>query len=137
MKVIDVWPDDSPITGATAKPMAGYEQMLRGDIMRGKFRKSFERPEPFKPGEPTRVHFKLNDCYHTFLKGHRVMLQIQSAWFPLVYRNSNTFEDLYHAKNEDFHPATISILFDPGHPTSIGFGQLRESGATSSVISGR
>jgi putative CocE/NonD family hydrolase len=127
VKVIDVWPDNSTVMSPFPKSvsMAGYEQLLKGDIFRGKFRKSFEKPEPFKPGEPTRVHFKLNDCYHTFLKGHRLMVQIQSAWFPLVDRNSNTFQDLYHAKNEDFHPATITLLLNPKHPSSIGFGQLR------------
>ena len=62
VKVIDVWPDGSTATSPRSKPMAGYEQMLKGDIFRGKFRTSLEKPQPFKPGDPTRVHFKLNDC---------------------------------------------------------------------------
>lgn len=124
VKVIDVWPGDSKEMSRNHVSMAGYEQLLKGDIFRAKFRNSFESPEPIKPGEPTEVHFKLNDCLHTFLKGHRLMVQIQSAWFPLVDRNSNTFEDLYKAKDSDFHPATISILHDSKHPTSVGFGKL-------------
>jgi hypothetical protein len=125
VKVIDVWPEDSAQTGASGKSMAGYEQLLRGDIFRGKFREGFDRPRPFLPGEPTRVQFTLNDAFHTFLPGHRVMVQIQSAWFPLVDRNSNVFEDLYHADDADFREATITVLLDRTHPTSIEFGTLK------------
>ncbi len=125
VKIIDVWPANSKVVSTRNVSMAGYEQLLKGDIFRAKFRNSFGHPEAITPGQATEVHFKLNDCLHTFLPGHRLMIQIQSAWFPLVDRNSNTFEDLNTAKNEDFHPATISILHDAAHPTSIGFGQLK------------
>ena len=67
--------------------MGGYQQLVRGDVMRGKFRKSFEKPEPFSPGEPTTVAFTIQDVYHTFRTGHRIMVQVQSSWFPLVDRN--------------------------------------------------
>jgi len=125
VKLIDVWPSDSKAVSPRKVSMAGYQQLLKGDIFRAKFRNSFEHPEPIKPGQPTEIHFKLNDCLHTFLKGHRLMIQIQSAWFPLVDRNSNKFEDLYTANNADFKPATISILHDEHHATSIGLGVLK------------
>jgi putative CocE/NonD family hydrolase len=124
VKVIDVYPDDMSGNSHSGKPLAGYEQLLKGDIFRTKYRNSFEKPEAITPGEPTEVHFKLNDCYHTFLKGHRLMVQVQSAWFPLVDRNSNSFEDLYTARDSDFKPATISILHDADHASSIGFDWL-------------
>ena len=75
--------------------MGGYQQLVRGDVMRGKFRNSFEKPEPFTPGKPTAVKFTLPDVYHTFRTGHRIMVQVQSSWFPLVDRNPQTFMDIY------------------------------------------
>lgn len=122
VKVIDVWPADSNKVSPRNKPMANYAQLLRADIMRGKFRNSLERPEPFVPGQPTRIHFKLNDVLHTFLKGHRLEVQIQSSWFPLVDRNPNRFEQIHQAKPEDFQKATITVLHDPKHPSSLTFG---------------
>jgi putative CocE/NonD family hydrolase len=119
VKVIDVWPSDSAETSPRGVRMAGYEMLVRGDIMRGKFRASYVHPEPFVPGAPTRIHFRLNDLLYTFKAGHRIMVQIQSDWFPLVDRNPNQFEDINHAKDEDFHPATISILHDAQHASSI------------------
>jgi len=124
VKVIDVWPDDSKAVSPRGKPMAGFEQLLRGDVMRGKFRDSLSDPKAFVPGAPTRVHFHLNDVLHTFLPGHRIMIQVQSAWFPLVDRNPNKFVDIYHAKISDFQPATISIYHDPQPPSSLTFGTL-------------
>jgi len=78
---------------------------VRGEVMRGKFRNSFERPEPFTPGAPTEVKFELNDVFHTFLKGHRLMVQVQSSWFPLMDRNPQVFTDIYHARESDFQAA--------------------------------
>ena len=90
VKLIDVFPDDfkydetsSSPSDRTAYPMGGYEMLVRGEIMRGKFRNSFEKPEPFEPGKITEVKWELPDVAHTFLKGHRIMIQIQSSWFPL------------------------------------------------------
>jgi putative CocE/NonD family hydrolase len=124
VKVIDEWPADSKEVSPRAKSMAGYEQLLRGDVMRGKFRNSLEKPEPFVPGQPTRVHFRLNDVLHTFKAGHRVMVQVQSSWFPLVDRNPNQFLDIYQARDEDFKKATITLYHDPEHPSSLKFGVL-------------
>jgi len=117
VKVIDVFPDDSGT-------LAGDEEMVRGDVFRCKFRDSFEKPTPIKPGSPTHVHFKLNDVLHTFLKGHRLMVQVQGSWFPLVDRNPNKFEDIYKAKDSDFQKATITVLHDQKLSTSVGFGVI-------------
>jgi uncharacterized protein len=117
VKLIDVYPDDYPDLKAKpdAKPdpsdikMGGYQQLLRGDVMRGKFRESYEHPKAFTPGEPTPVHFTMQDVCHTFRSGHRIMVQVQSSWFPLVDRNPQVFEDIYSAKTEDFHKATHHV----------------------------
>lgn len=124
VKVIDVWPVDAKGHTLNGLPLAGFQQLVRADIMRGKFRNSLEHPEPFVPGKPTEVHFKLNDLLHTFLPGHRMMVQIQSSWFPLVDRNPNVFEDIYFAKPEDYCKATIRIYRGGEHSSSIGFGVL-------------
>jgi hypothetical protein len=93
-------------------PMQSYEQLVRGDIMRGRYRDSFEHPQAFVPGKKTAVHFRLNDVAHTFLPGHRIMIQVQSSWFPLVDRNPQKFCDIYHAQESDFQKADISIWDD-------------------------
>jgi uncharacterized protein len=86
--------------------MGGYQQLVRGDVFRGKFRNSFEKPEPFEPGKVAKVAFTLQDILHTFRRGHRVMIQVQSSWFPLVDRNPQTFVNIPTAKPEDFRKAT-------------------------------
>ncbi len=122
VKVIDVYPDGYTQEGGAA--MGGYEQLVRGEAMRGKFRDSFEKPEPFVPGKPTEVAFSLNDVCHTFAKGHRIMVQIQSSWFPLMDRNPQVFVDIYHAKPTDFRPAEQRLLTGPGHPSHLGLPVL-------------
>jgi putative CocE/NonD family hydrolase len=111
VKVIDVYPNDraDPNPNPTQVKMAGYQQLVRGDIMRGKFRDSFEKPEAFEPGKPTRVKLELPDVYHTFRSGHRIMIQVQSSWFPLMDRNPQTFGDIYSAKASDFRKATHRV----------------------------
>jgi putative CocE/NonD family hydrolase len=111
VKLIDVYPDDypDPNPNPTNVRMGGYQQLVRGDVMRGKFRNSFEKPEPFSPGQPTAVSFKMQDSYHTFRTGHRIMVQVQSSWFPLVDRNPQTFVDIYQAKESDFQKATQRV----------------------------
>jgi hypothetical protein len=124
VKVIDVLPPDAPentIHGAQVS-MANYEMLVRGDVFRGKFRKSFSDPIPFTPNEPTEVAFGMNDMCHTFLKGHRIMVQLQSSWFPLVDINPNRFEDIYHAKPEDFQSAKITLLHSAKYPSHLEFG---------------
>ena len=120
VKLIDVYPDDYPDTdsdagskrvlGTPAVRMGGYQQLLRGEPMRAKFRKSWEKPEPLTPGQLAEVDFSMPDVNHTFRRGHRIMLQIQSSWFPLVDRNPQTFVDIPNAKPEDFRKATEQVL---------------------------
>jgi predicted acyl esterase len=97
--------------------------MLRSEVFRGRYRHSFEKPEAFTPGEPAKVKVELLDVLHRFQKGHRLMVQIQSTWFPLVDRNPQKFvPNIYLAKPEDFIKATHRIHRTAEHPTSIRFG---------------
>ena len=89
--------------------MGGYQQLVRGEPFRGKFRTSFEKPEPFVPGQQARIRFSLPDVCHAFRRGHRVMVQVQSSWFPLVDRNPQTFLDIPKATPADFRKATQRI----------------------------
>jgi hypothetical protein len=82
---------------------------VRGEVFRGRFRNSFEKPEPFEPGQVTRVEFTLPDICHSFRSGHRVMAHVQSSWFPLVDRNPQTFVNIPTAKPEDFRKATHRV----------------------------
>lgn len=109
VKLIDVFPDDFKYEKENGYVMNGYQMLVRGEVMRGKFRNSFEKPEPFVPNKPTRVKYELPDVAHTFKKGHRLMIQLQSSWFPLVDRNPQQFMDIYQAKDSDFKKATIRI----------------------------
>src|SRR5205807_3407662 len=85
-----------------APPLAGYEMLVRADVMRSRFRKSYEKPEALTPGQVTPVSYTLWDVHHTFKKGHRIMVQIQSSWFPLVDRNPQKFVNIYTAHESDF-----------------------------------
>jgi putative CocE/NonD family hydrolase len=111
VKLVDVYPDNSPSAGANATSVrfGGFEQLVRGDVMRGKFRNSLEKPEPFTPNQPTALNFSLQDITHTFRKAHKIMVQIQSTWFPLVDRNPQKFVDIYSAKESDFQKATQRV----------------------------
>jgi len=111
VKLIDVYPNDYPDPKPNPKEihMAGYQQMVRGEPIRGKFRNSFSKPEPFVPNEPAHVEYVMPDVCHTFRPGHRIMVQIQSTWFPLVDRNPQTFLDIPQAKASDFHKATERV----------------------------
>ncbi len=104
VKLIDQYPEDAD--GA----LAGYQELIRGEPFRGKFRNSFEKPVPFKPGVTQKIQFAMPDAYHCFLKGHRIVIQIQSSWFPLVDRNPQTFTDIPHATSEQFITATERIF---------------------------
>ena len=125
VKVIDVYPDGPPSEPSPGthrrppNPMGGYQQLVRGEVMRGKFRDSFEHPAPFIPNTPTLVAWSLNDVCHTFLKGHRVMVQVQSSWFPLMDRNPQVFTDIYHASEDDFRNAEERVLYGPDHPSRL------------------
>ncbi|MDP1796532.1 MAG: CocE/NonD family hydrolase C-terminal non-catalytic domain-containing protein, partial [Planctomycetaceae bacterium] len=108
-----------------ATPLAGYQMLVRSEVFRGRFRNDYAKPEAFKPGEPTRVRFELLDVLHRFQKGHRLMVQIQSTWFPLADRNPQTFVDnIYYAKPEDFRKATHRVYRSAAHPTQLKLGIL-------------
>ncbi len=113
VKLIDVYPDDTP-NDTKHNPaniiMADYQQLVRSEVFRGRFRNSFEKPEPFKPDQVTDVNFALQDVLHTFKKGHRVMIQIHSTWFPYIDRNPQKYVDnIYKANDEDFIKSTIRV----------------------------
>jgi len=126
VKVIDDYPDDAPSNDAVTPVvrMAGYQMLVRWEVMRGKFRNSLVTPEPLKPGQLTQVNFELNDLLHTFKKGHRLMVQIQSSMFPLVDNNPQQFETIYDAKAKDFHSAVQSIAVGGPHQSTLSVGVL-------------
>ncbi|MBC7382036.1 MAG: CocE/NonD family hydrolase [Bacteroidia bacterium] len=111
VKVIDVYPDNPFTDSANGKmvSVSAYQMLIRGEVMRGKFRNSFEKPEAFVPGKVTEVNFVINDINHTIKKGHRLMIQIQSTWFPLVDRNPQQFMNVFDAEEKDFVKATHRI----------------------------
>ena len=116
VKLLDVYPGDYPTTtewpdGAPGYPvkMGGYQQLVRGEPFRGKFRNSFEKPEPFVPGEPAAIRFVMPDAYHTFRRGHRLMVHVQSSWFPFIDRNPQTFVDIPAATDADFTVQTHRV----------------------------
>jgi uncharacterized protein len=119
VKIIDVYPDSAQNNKFTAANtfMSGYEQMVRSEAMRGKFRNGFDKPEPFIPGKITPVNFELQDVLHTFKKGHRIMVQIQSTWFPLIDRNPQVFENIMKAKDSDFKKTTNKLHTSKEHPS--------------------
>jgi hypothetical protein len=120
VKLIDVRPD-----GPDSVPLAGYQMLLRSEVIRGRFRNDYAKPEAFVPGEPTQVRLELLDVLHRFQKGHRLMIQIQSTWFPLVDRNPQTFvPNIYFAKPEDFQKATHRVFRSSHHSTSLNFGVM-------------
>jgi hypothetical protein len=133
VKIIDVFPDslsyqhiDIYAVNEPERiyPLGGYQMLVRGEIFRGKFRQSFETPLAFQPGKIETVHFKLPDIAHTFKKGHRMMIQIQSSWFPLSDRNPQKFTDIYSCENKDYQKATIRIFRDRLNASSISLPVL-------------
>jgi putative CocE/NonD family hydrolase len=110
VKVIDVYPD-----GNIQSAMSGYELSIATDIFRGRYRKSFEKPEAFKPNQPELVKFDLPQVNHIFLPGHKIMVQVQSTLFPLYDRNPQTFvPNIFDAKPGDYQKATQRIWAAPG-----------------------
>ena len=128
VKVIDVFPDylgynevDIYAENNAVKkyPMGGYQMLVRGEVFRGRFRNSFEKPEAFTPGKVEEVKFELPSIAHCFKKGHRIMVQIQSSWFPLVDRNPQQFVDIYHCNESDFVKSDIKIYHDAEHASKV------------------
>ncbi len=128
VKVIDVFPADQPWINGTQQDvnLGGYQQMVRSEVMRGRFRNSFEKPEPFVPNEVTEVRIPVQDIYHTFKPGHKLMIQIQSSWFPLIDRNPQKYVDnIFQAKADDFVRAKHNVFHDPNHATHIEIKVLK------------
>lgn len=130
VKLIDVYPYDAAnppgmesgnkrILGAAPLVMGGYQQLVRGEPMRAKFRDSWEKPTPLTPGKVTAVNGEMPDVNHTFRAGHRIMVQVQSSWFPLVDRNPQTFVDIPLAKPEQFVKATESVYRNAGAASGV------------------
>ncbi len=116
VKLIDVYPDTHPFVKGSQPGLnfGGFQQMVRSEVIRGRFRNSFEKPEPFVPNEMATVNLKLQDVCHTFKPGHRIMIHVQSTWFPLIDRNPQTYVDnIFKAVEEDFISATHKVFHKP------------------------
>jgi predicted acyl esterase len=105
--------------------MSGYQMLVRAEVFRGKYRNSFEKPEAFVPGKVTEVKYTMPDVAHTFKKGHRIMIQVQNSWFPLVDRNPQKFVDIYKCQDSDFQKATQRIYHDSSYPSHIEVSVLK------------
>ncbi len=126
VKLVDVYPGDYPSPPppegqrppSNAIKMGGYQQLVRGEPFRGKYRNSFEKPEPFVPGQQAKIEYDLPDVYHAFRRGHRIMVQVQSSWFPLVDRNPQKFMEIPKATAADFQKATERV-YRPGSSITV------------------
>ena len=119
---VDIYDEKDPVR---KYPLGGYEMLVHAEIFRGKFRNSYEKPEAFNPNTITTVHYALPDVAHVFKRGHRLMIQIQSSWFPLVDRNPQQFLNIYTCDDKDFQKAAIHIFHDSENPSAIILPVLR------------
>lgn len=121
VKLIDVYPSDATadLSVDTKVTLGGYQMLVRGDVFRGRYRNSFEKPEAFVPDKITEVKYTMPDIAHTFKKGHRIMVQVQNSWFPLVDRNPQKFVDIYKCSESDFQKATQRIFHDADDPSCV------------------
>ncbi|MBX7222493.1 MAG: CocE/NonD family hydrolase [Blastocatellia bacterium] len=121
VKVIDVYPNDTPDPdpNPTGVRMGGFAQLVRAEVLRAKFRNSYEKPEPMTPNQPTKIEYELRDVHHTFMKGHKIMVQVQSTWFPMVDRNPQKFMDIYKATEADYQKATQRVYRSKAMPSQL------------------
>jgi len=128
VKIIDVFPDSLSYNNVNIYaeedapkdyPMGGYQMLVRAEIFRGRYRNSYENPSAFTPGKVEEVKFELPSIAHTFKKGHRLMVQVQSSWFPLVDRNPQQFIDIYHCSDKDFIKSDIKVYRNSQHASKI------------------
>ena len=131
VKLIDVWPGKLPGKPKSRHPWreppdrGGQQTLVRAEVLRGRYRDSFEKPKPFVPGEVTPVSFEIPDVLHTFKRGHRIMVQVQSSWFPYVDRNPQSWvPNVFEAKEEDFVAATHRVYRSGAHPSHVEVGEL-------------
>jgi putative CocE/NonD family hydrolase len=121
VKIIDVLPGDTP--NNTPNPagvrMGHFQMLLAGEVLRAKYRQSIEKPTPMVSGQVTHLEFDLRDRFHTFRKGHRIMVHVQSSWFPVIDRNPGTFVDIYHARPTDYRSTTQRIYRSPAQPSHL------------------
>jgi putative CocE/NonD family hydrolase len=121
VKLIDVLPGDTPDNepNPAGVRMGHFQMLLAGEVFRAKYRNSYEKPTPLVPGEVTRIEFDLRDRFHTFKKGHRIMVQVQSSWFPVIDRNPGKFMDIYRASPADYQKTTQRLHRSPQHPSHL------------------
>ncbi|MBM3783953.1 MAG: CocE/NonD family hydrolase [Acidobacteria bacterium] len=126
VKLIDVFPDaiatkvyDGSKPETRRPPQAGYQMLVRGEVFRGKFRNSLSKPEPFTPGQIAKVEYGMNDILHTFRRGHRIMIQVQSSWFPIVDRNPQKFMNINEAREADFQKAAHRVYRQPNAASKV------------------
>lgn len=118
VKLIDVFPDT--LKGRENDvPLGGYQMLVRGEIFRGRYRESFENPKAFEPNQVTNVKFELPDIAHTFLPGHKMMVQVQSSWFPLADRNPQQFVNIYECADTDFVRSDITIWHNGSYESGV------------------
>jgi len=121
VKLIDIFPESSPeiIQEEQGEKSGNFQMLVGADVFRGKYRNSFEKPEPFLPEEIVRITYDLRDKYHCFRKGHRIMVHVQSTWFPLIDRNPQKFVDIYHAVESDFQKTTHKVYRSVKHSSHL------------------
>ena len=123
VKLIDVYPDEPPIDWK----LAGWQLMVANDVFRGRFRSSFEKPQPFIPNQVTPLTIDLHSQDYRFLKGHRIMVQVQSTWFPLIDRNPQSFlPNIFEARASDYRPATVRVYRSARWPSSVEVHLVKE-----------
>lgn len=127
VKLIDVLPGDTPDNdpNPAGVRMGHFQMLLAGEVFRAKYRESYETPAPLVPGQVTHIEFDLRDRYHTFRKGHRIMVQIQSSWFPAIDRNPGTFTDIYHAQPSDYRTTIQRVHRTPSQASHILLNVVR------------
>ena len=127
VKLVDVFPDNAPNwTGDNSGfTVGGYQQLVRGEPFRARYRRSFEKPSAMVPNQPDSLRFEMPSIHHTFRKGHRIMVQVQSTWFPHIDRNPQTFvPNIFFAKPDDFRTATMKVYHSTQRPTRIEVRQI-------------
>jgi predicted acyl esterase len=127
VKLIDVYPGSAPDNQPNPRGvrMGDFQMLLAGEVFRGRFRNSFSAPEALVPNQPVKYEFDLRDRFHRFLKGHRIMVQVQSSWFPVIDRNPQTFVNIYKATPGDFRKATQRVYRTPALPSGVRVGVLK------------
>jgi putative CocE/NonD family hydrolase len=128
VKLVDVYPGNAPdnVPNLSGVRMGDFQMLVGADVFRSKYRNSYTTPEPMVPNQVTKIEYDIRDKYHTFLKGHRIMVQVQSSWFPVIDRNPGKFMDIYHAQPSDFQKTTQKVYRSPQYPSKLVVRLLKE-----------